>query len=94
MTPDGNEIHGTADEAMAKRLKEYLFEPVDVTLSGVGKWAREASRWTLLEFWVTDVQEVDFSGVEDYLQRIQGSGTGWDDFDDPVAELLAMRHVE
>jgi hypothetical protein len=44
-----------------------------------------------LEFRVTDVQVVDFSGVEDYLRRVQGSGSGRDDFADPVGELLAMR---
>jgi hypothetical protein len=93
MTHEGEVIACAANIDMAKKLKDYLLEPVYVILSGMGKWTRQSSGgWKLSEFIVNEVSPMDDSEFDDALRRIQALGSGWDIEENPEAALLSLRH--
>jgi hypothetical protein len=92
LASDGKTVFCTADPDMARRLKVYLLEDIDVTLYGQGKWERIGGKWELLEFKISDAQVLDFSGADETLARAIGSGSGWDTFTHPIEAFLALRH--
>lgn len=92
-TPDGEVINGTANIEMALRLKPYLLEPIDVILTGMGRWKRKDSgEWEAIEFKINDFSVMDFDGLENELERTRAAGSGWDDVQDVEQELSRIRY--
>ncbi|MDR0564233.1 MAG: hypothetical protein LBG78_04775 [Azoarcus sp.] len=97
VTPEGETIHCTAKHDMAKRLKEYLLEPLDVTLFGQGKWERIGGKWKVREFRIDSAELFNPKSCEEFdegLRRIREKGSGWDILSDPKAAWLEMRYAE
>ncbi|MDR1936384.1 MAG: hypothetical protein LBS49_12535 [Candidatus Accumulibacter sp.] len=93
-TPSGDVIACTASLEMAKKLKAWLLEPIDVLLSGLGKWTRDADgKWSIVEFRVDAAEPMNTEGFEEALRAVQKSGSGWDVEADPETAWLALRQT-
>jgi len=91
--PDGSVVSCTANVEMARKLKRYLLEPIDVILFGEGKWQRtESGAWEIIDFRILDVSEIDFANFDAELEKVRSAGSGWDDVDDVDAELERLRY--
>ncbi|GHT96822.1 hypothetical protein FACS1894116_14470 [Betaproteobacteria bacterium] len=92
LASDDSAVYCTASPDMARRLKKYLLEDTTVTLFGQGKWERKNGKWVLLEFKISEFQELDFSGTNAAIAGVIGTGSGWDVFERPVEAFLELRH--
>jgi len=92
-TPDGEVVNCSSTLEMARRLKSYLLEPVDVILVGVGRWKRlDSGAWATLEFKISDFSVMDFGGLDAALDAARASGSGWDAVQDVNEELSRIRY--
>lgn len=92
-TPDGGIVNCTANVEMARKLKRYLLEPIDIILSGEGKWQRtESGAWEVIEFKILDVSEIDFNDFDSELEKVRAEGSGWDNVNDVDGELARLRY--
>lgn len=93
LTPDGDIVNCTASVEMAVKLKPYLLTPIDVILTGVGKWKRtESGKWEAIEFKINDYSVMEFDGLEKGIEGIRAAGSGWDDVADINQELSQLRY--
>ena len=78
----------------AREMGRHLFEPVRI--HGTGRWTREADgAWTLLRFRIQRFEVLKQEGLRDAIGALRAvGGNGWKEFDDPLAELAAMRREE
>lgn len=83
--------HIETDRATAKQMGHYLFEPIRIT--GRSKWIREEDGvWKLKHFKVREFTVLDKSNFQEVLEELRKvKGSGWSDFDDPLAELERIR---
>jgi len=92
--PSGEVIACTASLEMARKLKAWLLEPVDVLLSGLGKWTHDPDgKWLLTDFRVDAAEPMNTEGFDEALKTVQAGGSGWDVEDDPEAAWLALRQA-
>ncbi len=92
-TPDGDVVNCTATVEMARRLKPYLLEPIDVILCGMGRWRKmDIGTWEAIEFKINDFSVMEFDSFERTLADVRASGSGWDNVQDVVAELKRIRY--
>ena len=92
-TADGEVISCTSNIDMARRLKPYLLEPIDVILEGIGRWKRsDSGAWTAIEFKITDFSVMDFNGFDAALEAARSEGSGWDSVQDVNEELSRIRY--
>jgi hypothetical protein len=92
-TPEGVIINCNSSVEMARNLKKYLLEPIDIILSGEGKWQRsEGGSWEIIDFKITGVSEIDFIGFSSELEKVRDLGSGWDDVQDVDLELDRLRY--
>ena len=90
---DGNEIHDcSADRDMARRLAPHLYQGT-LRVSGEGRWERQSSgKWKLLQFAISEFKLLDDAPLPDVVDRLQRvEGSGWKQFDDPIAEAMRLR---
>lgn len=75
----------------ARRLARHMYEPV--RLFGTGRWLRdEEENWILKKFKVesyNDLAANDLNDAIDQMREIEGSE--WNDMDDPIDALKALR---
>ena len=89
----GDKIHiCNADRDMARRLAPHLYDGT-LRVWGDGRWEREPSgKWKLLRFNITELQLLDDAPISEVVERLrQVEGSGWKQFDDPLAELMRLR---
>jgi hypothetical protein len=92
-TPEGVIVNCTASVEMARQLKKYLLEPIDVILLGEGKWRRtDKGSWETVDFKIIDVSEMDLNNFDNDLERVRSSGSGWDTTEDVTGELERLRY--
>jgi hypothetical protein len=72
---------------IARDLAKHLFEPVRI--HGVGRWVRERDgKWNLLRFRVHRFETLGKGSLVDTVAALRAvRGSGWQAFDDPLAEL-------
>lgn len=92
-TPDGDIVNCTANVEMARKLKQYLLEPIDVILIGVGKWKRsEIGKWEAIDFRISEFSVINFDNIENEIDRVRMAGSGWDNTQDVAQELSRLRY--
>lgn len=92
-TPDGEIVNCTATVEMARSLKPYLLEPIDVILCGMGRWKKmESGTWEAIEFKITDFSMMDSGDFATSLANVRAAGSGWDGVNDVAAELDRIRY--
>ena len=89
----GDKIHiCNADRDMARRLAPHLYQGT-LRVWGDGCWEREPSgHWRLIRFDIGKFELLDDSPISEIvatLRKVEGSG--WKQFDDPLAELMRLR---
>jgi hypothetical protein len=93
-TPSGEVIACTASLEIAKKLRNWLLEPIDVLLSGLGKWTREPDgKWRMTEFRIQSIDLMDTKGFDVALQSVRAGGSGWDDEENPEVAWLNLRQT-
>lgn len=77
---------------MARRMRAHLFEQ-PLRVHGHGRWRRSDDEgWLLEQFSVTDFEVLDDAPWQDTVARLrQVEGSGWNRFQDPLAELERLR---
>lgn len=93
---DGGTVHiCNATRDMARRLAVHLYGPT-LRVQGEGRWERDADNgWLMKRFNITAFEELDdvpLNQVADRLRNVEGSG--WDNIDDPAAELRRLRGLD
>lgn len=93
---NGDVTYSSCDtnRTIARDLGKHLFEPIRIY--GIGRWTREANgTWTLLRFKVQHFEVLKKDSLRDIVGALRGvKGSGWKEFDEPLAELAAMRQNE
>lgn len=90
---DGTVISCTATVDQARKLKSYLLEPIDVLLTGVGRWTRTLEgRWEVSDFKISDCSPLLYDGFDDALAKVRSGGSGWDAEADIDAALHRIRY--
>jgi hypothetical protein len=83
---------GNATREMARRLAPHLFAGT-LRVHGTGRWERDAEgAWNLKRFTIADfevLEDAPLSAVVERLRQVHGSG--WNEIDDPYAELQRLR---
>lgn len=86
---NGETIYTNCDttRAIARDLAHHLFEPVRI--HGTGRWRREAdSQWCLTRFRIHRFEVLDKGSLRDAVASLRAvPGSGWEEIDDPLAEL-------
>jgi hypothetical protein len=83
--------HCDTTRTVARELGKHMFEPVRI--HGTGRWMREADgAWTLIRF---RIHRFEVLGKDSLLETVAAlravPGSGWKDFEDPLAELDDLR---
>ena len=90
---NGNTTYASCDTTreIARELGKHLFEPVRI--HGVGRWMRERDgKWTLVRFRVHRFESLGTESLADTVAALRAvRGSGWQAFDDPLAELADLR---
>lgn len=84
--------HCNASREYARKLAAFLFgKPVRVV--GRGKWRRtQEGEWELESFDIKDFEVLDETPLVDVIASLRTSeGSGWNEMDDPQAELKRLR---
>lgn len=90
---DGEVINCTASVDQARSLKPYLLEPVDVLVTGVGRWMRTAEgRWEVSDFKISACTPLKYDDFDEALARVREGGSGWDVEEDIDAALHRIRY--
>ncbi len=89
----GDAIHicnSTRD--MARRLAPHLYQGT-LRVWGEGRWEREANgRWKLIRFDISKFEQLDDAPIDEVVRRLREvEGSGWQRFDDPLAEIQRLR---
>ncbi len=92
---DGEEIHIVdASRRLAKQIADYLFVSV-VRVEGKGRWMRERTgQWKMLDFYVNTFDVLKEGNIRSDLEQLRKVPAAWKDRDDPLAELVSIRHGE
>lgn len=91
--PDGTVISCTATVDLARQLKQYLLEPLDVVLTGIGRWTRtQDGHWEVSDFKISACSPLDYDGFDDALAKVRANGSGWDSEADVDAALHRIRY--
>ena len=90
----GDAIHicnSTRD--MARRMAPHLYQGT-LRVWGEGRWEREANgRWNLIRFDIGEFKQLDDAPIDEVVRRLREvEGSGWREFDDPLAEIQRLRH--
>ena len=77
---------------IAREMGKHLFEPVRIY--GTGRWLRDAQGdWILAHFRVTRFDVLEGGSLRAAVAALRAvPGSGWQELDDPLAELDALRH--
>ena len=89
----GDKIHiCNADRDMARRLALHLYQGT-LRVWGDGCWEREPSgHWRLIRFDIGKFELLDDSPISEIVAKLRKvEGSGWKQFDDPLAELMRLR---
>lgn len=89
----GDKIHiCNADRDMARHLAPYLYQET-LRVWGDGRWERESSgSWRLIQFNISEFQVLDDSPIGEVVEKLRAvEGSGWKQFDDPLAEAMRLR---
>jgi hypothetical protein len=90
---NGNTTYAGCDTTreIARELGKHLFEPVRI--HGVGRWMRERDgKWTLVRFRVHRFESLETESLADTVAALRAvRGSGWQAFDNPLAELADLR---
>lgn len=90
---DGSVINCTATVEQARGLKPYLLEPIDVLVTGVGRWARtDEGHWDVSDFRISDFSPLQYDGLDEALAKVRSGGSGWDSEPDIDAALHRIRY--
>ncbi len=84
-----------ASRSLAKKIAAYLFTTV-IRVKGVGRWIRSPEgEWEMMRFEIADFQPLaDQSDIslKKSIEELRAIPAKWQELDDPVAELLRIRH--
>ena len=89
----GDEIHiCNADRDMARLLAPHLYQGT-LRVWGDGRWEREPNGyWRLIQFDISKFELLDDSPIGEIVARLRKvEGSGWKQFEDPLAELMRLR---
>lgn len=89
----GDKIHiCNADRDMARRLAPHLYQGT-LRVWGDGRWEREANgNWNLIRFNISEFDLLDDAPLSEVVERLRAvEGSGWKQFDDPIAEIMRLR---
>jgi len=90
---DSRTIHTcNADRAMARQMAPHLFGPT-LRVLGNGRWLRgSGGHWNLIRFDIRAFEILDDAPLTEVVERLRSiEGSGWRNFDDPIAELQRLR---
>ncbi len=93
---DGETIHVcNATRDMARDLAAYLYGPV-LRVHGEGRWERTVDGiWLMKRFSISKFGELDDAPLSEIVERLRGvEGSGWQDIDDPLAEVRRLRGLD
>lgn len=86
-------INCSATVEQARLLKPYLLEPIDVLLTGVGRWMRTAEgQWEVCDFKISACSPLKYDGFDEALAKVRAGGSGWDAEEDIDAALHRIRY--
>lgn len=89
----GHQTHiCNADREMARRMAPHLFQGT-LRVWGDGRWERESSgRWRLIRFNISEFRLLDDAPISEVVERLRDvEGSGWGQFEDPLAEIVRLR---
>ena len=89
----GDKIHiCNADRDMARRLAPRLYQGT-IRVWGDGRWEREPNgHWRLIRFDISKFELLDDSPIGEIVAKLRKvDGSGWKQFEDPLAELMRLR---
>ena len=80
------------DRDMARRLAPHI-DRGTLRVWGDGRWVREPSgRWKLIWFYISKFMPLNDAPIEEVVERLREvKGSGWKQFDDPLAEIERLR---
>lgn len=90
---DGDSIHVcNATREMAKRLAVY-YEGSTLRVHGEGRWERDAvGNWVMKRFNIAGFEELDDAPLSEVVGQLRDvEGSGWNDVENPPAELQRLR---
>lgn len=93
---DGDTTHiCNATRDMAKRLAAHLYGDT-LRVQGNGRWERDANgQWEMKRFNITEFEQLDEAPLSEIVGRLRSvKGSGWQDIDEPSAELRRLRGHE
>lgn len=82
-----------ATRDMARKLATHLYQGT-LRVWGDGRWERdEDGKWILKRFDISKFKLLDDAPLSQVVQRLwEVEGSGWRQFDDPLAEIQRLRH--
>ena len=81
-----------ADRNMACRLAPHLYQGT-LRVWGDGRWERESNgNWKLHRFNISEFMLLDDAPIGQVVEKLRKvEGSGWKQFDDPLAEMIRLR---
>lgn len=89
----GDKIHiCNADRDMARRLAPNLYQGT-LRVWGDGRWEREGNgNWKLIRFDISKFDLLDDTPLGEVVEKLREvEGSGWKQFEDPLAEIMRLR---
>ncbi len=92
LSTEGHTVSGCwARRSVAKPLAQRLFEPV--RLFGEGRWERSPEgQWSLISFRIDSFGQLEDEPLSETVNKLRAIPVDWGE--DPIADLLALRHGE
>lgn len=92
ITPNGERINCNANLALARDLRQYLLEPVYLSLGGIGTWKKMLSgNWALTSLDVKTYALSPSDGIEDFAKISELAGSKWGEESDPFETLRKLQ---
>lgn len=84
-------IRCNADISMARQLKEFLLEPVFLTLAGDGIWKKENSRWNLISLNVKSYSVEESEEISNFGDISDAANSKWGKEQSPFQALRVLQ---
>ena len=91
-TEDYGTIYGIATKQLAKKLRDFLFEPVKVSGRGLWRQADDAGLWEIEQFTITDFSPVRSETLRSAISKIREADISWPE--DPLGDLARLDELD
>ncbi len=91
-TDDYGVVYCTTTKALAKEMRDFLFD--DIRVSGRGHWTKntQSGQWDIGSFTITDFTPVVTESLRDAVSRVRKLEIDWPD--DPLGDLARINHED